>query len=440
MRKFLWLLILVAFSKLSIAQSRDFEMADSLGKTIIEYFKTNQFQKISDARDTIYLNSYNAITFEGDWNELVGTYGKLESVRPIFYGNYQGSHFISYKLSFESLPYVLNLGFNPENKIVMISFLQAHKVYVSPDYVDVSKFSERHFKLNNGIFELPALFTAPNSPGKHPLVIILPESGPTDRDGSYGENRPYRDLANAMASNGYCTFRYDKRSLHYQNILLTAKNAYENYTCREEYLDDLYKAMDTLLTFSEVDPARIYLLGHGQGGMLLPLVAKERKEVKGIAMLGSNYKRMQEMMMDQYDYLSYVTPNKKDEFMEEKEKALYSMNKKLNPLTEHYKMPYEVQATYWIWLNKYPHVEIAKKLKKPILIMHGDRDYQVNMENLAGWKKDLGKQPNVTIKNYPKLNHLFYSGGAESTYSEYFMIGNIPDYVIKDLMDWLSAN
>jgi hypothetical protein len=103
-------------------------------------------------------------------------------------------------------------------------------------------------------------------------------------------------------------------------------------------------------------------------------------------------------------------------------------------------MPYDVQATYWIWLNNYPHVEIAKKLKIPILILHGDRDYQVNMENLAGWKKDLGKLQNVTIKNYPKLNHLFYSGGAESTYSEYFMIGNIPDYFIKDLIDWLSAN
>ncbi len=440
MRKFLWLLLLLASSKVSFAQSSAFEIGDSLGKQVLSYFNTSQFQKISDLRDTNYLFSYNAITFEADWNELIGTYGKLESVRPIFFSNYQGSHFISYKLNFESLPFVLNLGFNPEGKILMLSFMQAHKVYVSPDYVDVSKYTERNFKIYNGIYELPAIFTAPTQAGKHPLVIILPESGPTDRDGSYGENRPYRDLAGAIGSNGYCTFRYDKRSLHYGNLLLTAKAAYESYTCREEYLDDLYKAMDTLLTLPEVDPTRVYLLGHGQGGMLLPLIAKERKEVKGIAMLGTNYKRMQQMMMDQYDYLAKVNPSKKGEFMEQKEKALYSMNKKLNPLTEHYKMPYEVQATYWIWLNKYPHVEIAKKLQIPILILHGDRDYQVNLENLEAWRKEFGKQANVTIKNYPKLNHLFYSGGAESTYSEYFMIGNIPDYVAKDLIDWLSAN
>lgn len=440
MRKFLWLFLLLSSSQYGQAQSRDFEIADSLGMQIVNYFKNQQFQKISDARDTSYLMNFNAITFEGDWKELIGTYGEMESARPIFYSNYQGSRFISYKIKFESLPYVLNLGFNPENKMLMIAFMQAHKVYVSPEYVDVSKYTERHFKINNGIFELPSIFTAPNTPGKHPLVIILPESGPTDRDGSYGENRPYRDLAGAMASNGFCTFRFDKRSLHYGNVLLSAKAAYESYTCREEYLDDLYKAMDTLLSFAEVDLNRIYLVGHGQGGMLLPLVAKERKEVRGIAMLGTNYKRMQEMMMDQYDYLAKVSPNKTGEFMEQKIKALHSMDKKLNPLTEHYKMPYEVQASYWIWLNKYPHVDIAKKLKKPILILHGDRDYQVNMKNLEGWKKDLGKLPNVTIKNYPKLNHLFYSGGAESTYSEYFMIGNIPDYFVKDLIDWLSAN
>lgn len=440
MRKFLWLLLFLASSKLSIAQSRNFETGDSLGRQIIAYFETKQFQKVSDKRDTIYLYGYNAITFEADWNELIGTYGNLESVRPIFYSNYDGSHFISYKLKFESLPYILNLGINPLGKIVMINFLPAHKVYVSPDYVDVSKYTERNLKIYNGIFELPGIFTSPNSEGKHPLVIILPESGPTDRDGSFGENKPYKDLAGAMASNGYCTFRYDKRSINFGTVLLSAKAAYESYTCKEEYLDDLYKIMDTLLTFSEVDPNRIYLLGHGEGGMLLPLIAKERKEVKAIAMLGTNHKRMQEMMMDQYDYLAKVNPSRASEFMDQKEKALFSMNKKLNPLTEHHKMPYDVQATYWIWLNNYPHVEIAKKLKIRILLMHGDRDYQVNMENLAGWKKDLGKLQNVTIKNYPKLNHLFYSGGAESTYSEYFMIGNIPDYMINDLIAWLSVN
>jgi dipeptidyl aminopeptidase/acylaminoacyl peptidase len=114
------------------------------------------------------------------------------------------------------------------------------------------------------------------------------------------------------------------------------------------------------------------------------------------------------------------------------------MDKKLNPLTEHRLMPYGVQATYWIWLNQYNQVEVAQKLKKPMLILHGDRDYQSNMENLALWRKSLKKNTNATILDYEKLNHLFYSGEAQSTYSEYTIISNIPGYVMEDICTWLK--
>ena len=39
---------------------------------------------------------------------------------------------------------------------------------------------------------------------------------------------------------------------------------------------------------------------------------------------------------------------------------------------------------------------------------------------------------------YKKLNHIFFEGETESTYSEYFVKGNIPDYLIKDMVDWLN--
>jgi dipeptidyl aminopeptidase/acylaminoacyl peptidase len=116
------------------------------------------------------------------------------------------------------------------------------------------------------------------------------------------------------------------------------------------------------------------------------------------------------------------------------------MDKKLNPLTEHHLMPYDVQATYWIWLNQYPHLEIAKKLSKPQLILHGERDYQTNMENYDLWKKTLAKNTKATLKLYPRLNHLFYAGDAQSTYSEYYLKSNIPAQVIEDINLWLKAN
>jgi fermentation-respiration switch protein FrsA (DUF1100 family) len=100
-------------------------------------------------------------------------------------------------------------------------------------------------------------------------------------------------------------------------------------------------------------------------------------------------------------------------------------------------MPFEVQATYWVWLNNYPHVKLAKKMDRPLLILQGERDYQVSNENFELWKKSLKNKKNVGFKSYPMLNHLFEEGTGESTYSEYFTKNNIPEYVINDIYNWL---
>ncbi len=437
-RKLFFLLLFQASLFSTSLFASDFTIANEKGKEVLDLFVNKKFAQIEAKVDTLYRSYYSAITLERDWNELLGTYGNFVSAKVVNYEKNQYYNFIAYKINFEYLPYIFNISYNEQGNIIYISFMPAHKIYVAPDYCDVTKFLERKITVHNGFYDLPGILTMPNDVAKAPLVIIVVEAGPTDKDGSYEENKPYKDLAWGLASKGFAVFRYEKRSNNYGIYLARDKAAYETFTPREDLLDDLYRSIDTLKTLPDVDPKKIYILGHGQGGMLAPLVAKERNDVRGIIMLGANAKRTQEMMIDQYKYLSTVTPNKKPEYDAQTINAIRSMDKKLNPLTEHDRMPYSVQATYWVWLNKYKHLEVSKKLKKPMLILHGDRDYQVNIENLELWHKTLDKNPNVTIKNYPKLNHLFYSGEVASTYSEYYLKGNLPDYLVKDICDWLS--
>jgi hypothetical protein len=59
------------------------------------------------------------------------------------------------------------------------------------------------------------------------------------------------------------------------------------------------------------------------------------------------------------------------------------------------------------------------------------------MENYELWKKTLQKNSKAIVKLYPRLNHLFYAGDAQSTYSEYYLKSNIPENVITDIGDWL---
>jgi dienelactone hydrolase len=439
-KKALLLILLVWFSVQTETFATSFKETEAKGNEIIQLFVAKKFFLIEAKVNSVYKESYSRFVLEKDWEELIGTYGKYMSAKPVHYDVSPYYTFIAFKINFEYLPYIFNVSFNEKGEIIYISFMAAHKMYVAPDYCDVSKFLERKITITNGIYEMPGILSMPNDVAKAPLVIILVEAGPTDKDGAYEENKPYKDIAWGLSSKGFAVYRYEKRSNNFGIYMAKDKGAYEKFTPREDLLDDLYRAIDSLKTLPDIDPTKIYLLGHGQGGMLAPLVAKERDDIAGIIMMGANAKKTQEMMIDQYAYLSTVTPNKKAEYDQQTINAKRSLDKKLNPLTEHSKMPYEVQATYWIWLNNYKHVEIAKKLSKPILLLHGDRDYQTNMENYEMWQKALSKNKNATLIHYPKLNHLFYSGEVQSTYSEYYLKSNIPDYVVNDIINWLSTH
>ncbi len=88
---------------------------------------------------------------------------------------------------------------------------------------------------------------------------------------------------------------------------------------------------------------------------------------------------------------------------------------------------------YYLDLHTYDPVRTASTLNdQKILVMQGERDYQVTMTDFGLYKKMLtGK--NVTFKNYSALNHLFLEGTGPSTPKEYNKAGKIPDYVIDDI-------
>ena len=78
-------------------------------------------------------------------------------------------------------------------------------------------------------------------------------------------------------------------------------------------------------------------------------------------------------------------------------------------------------------------------LKQPMLILQGERDYQVTMEDFAGWKKNLSSKASVEFKTYPNLNHLFMEGEGKSTPHEYETAGHVAEIVINDIADWMKT-
>jgi fermentation-respiration switch protein FrsA (DUF1100 family) len=94
--------------------------------------------------------------------------------------------------------------------------------------------------------------------------------------------------------------------------------------------------------------------------------------------------------------------------------------------------------SYWASLHAYDPIGAAKSIRTPFLILQGERDYQVTMTDLAGWRNAIGGRPGVEIRSYPGLNHLFVEGLGPSTPSEYDEPGHVSETVIKDLAAWIK--
>ena len=98
-----------------------------------------------------------------------------------------------------------------------------------------------------------------------------------------------------------------------------------------------------------------------------------------------------------------------------------------------------VPGSYFLDLRNYHPAEVAASLRIPILVLQGERDYQVRMSDFDGWKKALAGHSNATLKSYPALNHLFISGTGPGTPAEYSQLGHVADEVLQDIADWIQS-
>ena len=77
-------------------------------------------------------------------------------------------------------------------------------------------------------------------------------------------------------------------------------------------------------------------------------------------------------------------------------------------------LPFGAPRYYWQSLKNYDQIKTAKKIKQPLLILQGERDYQVTMVDFNILKTELGSDPKNKFISYSNLNHLFQKGEGRS--------------------------
>jgi uncharacterized protein len=115
--------------------------------------------------------------------------------------------------------------------------------------------------------KLAGTLTWPKDGGPHPAVVMITGSGPQDRDESVMGHRPFLILADHLSRNGVAVLRFDDRGVG------KSQGKYDTATT-EEFASDVLAAIAYLKTRREiVDPKRIGLIGHSEGGVTGPVVA-----------------------------------------------------------------------------------------------------------------------------------------------------------------------
>jgi alpha-beta hydrolase superfamily lysophospholipase len=96
-------------------------------------------------------------------------------------------------------------------------------------------------------------------------------------------------------------------------------------------------------------------------------------------------------------------------------------------------------VSYVIDLRGYDPPAAAKTLGLPMLVLQGERDYQVTMDDFAAWRAALGSRTDVRLTSYPALNHLLMAGTGKSTPAEYRVEGHVDEAVVRDIAAWVTA-
>ena len=314
------------------------------------------------------------------------------------------------------------------------------------------------FLNNKAKINLAGTITRPEGKGKFPAIVFVTGSGPQDRDESLMEHKPFLVLADYLTKNGYVVLRYDDRGVG------KSEGDFENATSYD-FADDAEAAIAYLKKQDYVDVKKIGVLGHSEGGMIAQIIAAKNKDIDFIISLAGPGIANSELMLDQKSEIERKMgiPELTVKMNEQVFGNIYSILKKdIEPkeaeaeirsyLKAHsvYKNVPEkdlkslTDLVYEKWFRTFisydPKVNL-NKIKAKVFAINGENDVQVlAKDNLEGWKNGLAHNKNVTIKSYPKLNHLFQESktGMPDEYQN--IETTIESFVLEDIKNWLNQN
>jgi pimeloyl-ACP methyl ester carboxylesterase len=282
---------------------------------------------------------------------------------------------------------------------------------------------------------LAGTLTVPPGKGLFPAVLLIPGSGPHDRDETLLGHKVFLVLADYLTRKGIVVLRGDDRGVGKSTGNLADATTADLAT-------DAEAGVAYLKTRSEVDPHKIGLIGHSEGGLIAPMVAARNADVAFIVMMAGPGVPGDEILVEQVLLISEASGASHDVaeknataerevvtlVKQEKDNAVLEKDlreKLAGKIPEAQIDPTIKQLTSpWVrYFIAYDPAPALRKVKCPVLAINGEKDVQVPpKQNLPAIRRALeeGGNQHAEADELPGLNHLFQTAktGVPSEYSE----------------------
>ena len=296
------------------------------------------------------------------------------------------------------------------------------------------------------ITEQPIEFNAPNAPKlvgtltlpknvkNPPAVVLIHGSGAHDRYETIFTNRPFLDISRGLAKQGIAVLSYDKRTLtHAKTIDIT------KLTLDQETTDDGAAAAKFLQTNKNVNGKRVFVLGHSQGGMVIPLILQRDAQIRGGIIFASPAGHLIDVLPHQNRTMlgDAVNTDAGKAHLKMIDDSIRTIR---DPKADPKAIVLGQPVSYWKSIDAVNPALNAKQTKQPILVVQGGKDFQVIKQDWEGWEKHAKtKATPLTFKLYPELNHLGMKSLGKPGMEDYKDPRHVDPQLISDIAAWIKA-
>ncbi len=268
--------------------------------------------------------------------------------------------------------------------------------------------------------------------------MLVGGSGPTDRDSLIAGIPIFGQIADALATAGYIVVRYDKRGVGQSGGRAEAASL-------ADYADDARAAVKLLSDRKDVDPKRIAVIGHSEGGLVALMAAAKDKKIAAVALISTPGMTGAELVLAQQKRLlerTSMTPEEKQAKVDEQKKIHEAVitGKGLELLPPNVRRSVDNPEFQGVLMSD--PTKLMAQVRQPLLIVQGGLDTQVEPQNadlLEGLARKRKNAPAVETVKVPTVNHLLVPAttGEVSEYAD-LKDKNVSKAVTEPLVTWLN--